>query len=161
MDNEIAGEVGYYDRILREIKVILDSKLNKSKTLGDLMKEQNQEPMWDADEHLCVEEPMGCVHSPAMENILMEAQRIVNGQRQQDYGALTPSFSRIAGMWSAYLGVDISKFDVAHMMIMLKLSRNHDKYNRDSMTDVAGYAYCAQLLDDHERMNGSKFNGEY
>lgn len=99
--------------------------------------------------------------SMPVETILQQAQLIVDGQRRDDYGDMRASFKRIAGMWSSYLGTDVNVFDVAHMMIMLKLSRNHDKYNRDSMVDVCGYAYCADRIHDDELAEKSKFNGEY
>lgn len=95
------------------------------------------------------------------DNILQEAEKIVNGQRREDYGDMRTSFKRIAAMWSGYLGCEINMFDVAHMMIMLKLSRNHDRYNKDSMVDVCGYAYCADVIHDVELAEKSKFNGEY
>lgn len=36
-------------------------------------------------------------------SITDEAKAIVIGDRQQDYGDMSESFTRIAGMWSAYL----------------------------------------------------------
>ena len=95
------------------------------------------------------------------ESILREAERIVEGDRQLEYGDKTECFTRIGNMWSAYLGVPVSPFDVAHMMIMLKLARNVHKYKRDSMVDVAGYALCADKMHDDILAKQSKFNGEY
>lgn len=94
-------------------------------------------------------------------NILEEAQHIVEGSRQIEYGDKKECFTRIANMWAGYLGVSVSPFDVVHMMIMLKLARNVNKYKRDSMVDVAGYAYCADILHDEILAEQSKFNGEY
>lgn len=94
------------------------------------------------------------------ENILREAERIVNGDRQLEYGDKKECFTRIANMWAAYLGTEVSAFDVAHMMIMLKLARNVHKYKRDSMVDVAGYAYCADKIHDEMLAEHSKFRGD-
>lgn len=96
-----------------------------------------------------------------VENILEEAQHIVEGDRQLEYGDKTECFTRIANMWAGYLGVPVNQFDVAHMMIMLKLARNVHKYKRDSMVDVAGYAYCADIMHDEILAKQSQFNGEY
>lgn len=96
------------------------------------------------------------------ETILNEAQRIVDGPRQQEYGDKVKCFSRIAAMWGGYLGRQLTVFDVAHMMILLKIARNGNQYKRDSMVDVAGYAYCADLMHDQFLANSANpFNGEY
>lgn len=87
-----------------------------------------------------------------METILEEAQRLVNGQRREDYGDMRACFARIARMWSGYLDIDVSSRDVAHMMIMLKIARNFENYNRDGYTDIAGYAYCAELLNEQSSL---------
>ena len=93
--------------------------------------------------------------------IFDEAQEIVEGQRRDDYGDARTCFNRIAKMWAGYLGVEVNAQDVAHLMIMLKIARNHDTFKRDSLVDVCGYAYCADLIHDQELAESSKFNGEY
>jgi hypothetical protein len=87
-----------------------------------------------------------CKEVPMHETILDEAKHIVNGARQQEYGGRIESFSRIAGLWSSYLGTRVSLQDVAHMMILLKVSRAHNGYHHDSLVDVCGYAYLSDLL---------------
>ena len=128
------------NRIENEILVALENSWYQSHAQGENTSQQEQE---------------------MPETILQQAQLIVDGQRRDDYGDMRASFKRIAGMWSSYLGTDVNMFDVAHMMIMLKLSRNHDRYNKDSMVDVCGYAYCADRIHDDELAEKSKFNGEY
>lgn len=82
-------------------------------------------------------------------SISSEAHDIVNGERQQDYGDMTDSFRRIAGLWSAYLGKYIDTFDVAKMMILLKVSRAKHQNHRDSYVDIVGYVECIdKLLQD-------------
>ena len=85
--------------------------------------------------------------------ILAEADRIINGDRQRDYGDRQQSFDAIASLWSAYLGVSVAATDVAHLMILLKISRATTGGNtgkRDSYVDMAGYAALAYGLDDEE-----------
>ena len=51
------------------------------------------------------------------------------------------SFGVIAGLWSAYLGQDISSADVANMMILMKVARNSSGvYKADNWIDICGYA---------------------
>lgn len=84
------------------------------------------------------------------ESILAEAERIVDGPRQEHYGPPTDNFARVAGMWSAYLGVEVSPVDVCALMILLKQARirSGGGYHRDSAVDTAGYARCQQIVGE-------------
>lgn len=79
-------------------------------------------------------------------NILQEAKDLVNDARRADYGDLTESFDRIAGLWSAYLGIEVDSLDVGKMMILLKVSRAKHNDHRDSYVDIAGYVACIDEL---------------
>jgi len=79
-------------------------------------------------------------------SITKEAQELVNGERQKDYGDMKESFVRIAGLWSAYLGVHVDYLDVGKMMILLKVSRAKHNNHRDSYVDIVGYVECIDKL---------------
>lgn len=81
-----------------------------------------------------------------MTSMTEEAQKIVDGKRQEDYGNINDSFLRIAGLWSAYLGINVDKYDVAKMMILLKVSRAKNGNHRDSYVDIVGYVECVDKL---------------
>jgi hypothetical protein len=79
----------------------------------------------------------------ARAELLAEAERLVNGDRNAQYGDPRQDFQRTAAMWGAYLGTDVAPHDVAAMMAMLKVSRirwSPEKF--DSWADLAGYAAC-------------------
>jgi len=88
------------------------------------------------------------------ESVCEEAQRIQGGDRQQDYGSPAKNFQDIANLWSTYLkvaldiDVDIKARDVAHMSILMKVSRNVHKPKRDNWVDMAGYAQCGGKVDE-------------
>jgi hypothetical protein len=86
-----------------------------------------------------------------MTGMIDEAKHIVDGKRNEDYGNINDSFLRIAGLWSAYTGITITKYDVAKMMMLLKISRAKNGNHRDSYVDIVGYVECVdKLLDlDH------------
>tara|TARA_R110000782_G_scaffold254827_1_gene343318 strand:+ start:853 stop:1422 length:570 start_codon:yes stop_codon:yes gene_type:complete len=92
--------------------------------------------------------------APLPESICEEAQRIQGGDRQQDYGSPAKNFQDIADLWSAYLKVAldvdiaIKARDVAHMSILMKVSRNVHKPKRDNWVDMAGYAQCGGKVDE-------------
>lgn len=75
--------------------------------------------------------------------ILEEASRLINGERQQDYGNPGACFGKIAAMWGAYLGHDLSRVDVANMMCLLKLARESQYHKHDNLLDACGYLALA------------------
>lgn len=83
------------------------------------------------------------------ESILQEAQRIIHGQRNKDYGHPRENFKNIADLWAAYLGWEINPMDVALMMVLMKVARlETGNYHRDSVTDIAGYAGTIERLQE-------------
>lgn len=90
-------------------------------------------------------------------SVLVEAEEIINGQRQADYGSPLESFDRIAQLWSAVLvalgGKPISAETVCLLLALLKVSRaiqglKMGSFHRDSYVDLAGYAGCAEKIAD-------------
>ena len=75
--------------------------------------------------------------------ILEAARQCVCGDREEDYGSPENNFARIAGLWSAYLGVPIRVWDVASMLALLKIGRiGGGQVKLDNWIDLAGYAAC-------------------
>lgn len=75
--------------------------------------------------------------------ILREAESVVTGARADEYGSVEDSFTDIAAFWSIYLDRTLTSFDVAAMMILLKLIRLKTASGHvDSVIDIAGYAAC-------------------
>ena len=63
-----------------------------------------------------------------------QAKDAVNGDRRKDYGDAVESFGRIAGLWTAYLGVHVTPKDVGNMMILLKTSRSKRQVSSTTKT---------------------------
>lgn len=82
--------------------------------------------------------------------VLLEALRIINGERQDQYGNPEDCFGRIAMLWTDYLGTEISPHDVAMLMALLKIARiQAGSGKKDSYTDAAGYiGLAADMADD-------------
>lgn len=79
--------------------------------------------------------------------ILMEACRAVNGDRDKQYGSPENNFALIADLWSAYLGQEVTNIDVAMMMTMLKIARIKTGRNKaDSYIDACGYMACGGAI---------------
>ncbi|WP_016895803.1 DUF6378 domain-containing protein [Mycobacteroides abscessus] len=84
------------------------------------------------------------------ESILQEAERIINGDRAEQYGDAAESFADIAKRWTIELddrlSAPVTALDVARMMTQLKMSRSRRSYHRDSYVDGAGYLGLAEKL---------------
>ena len=82
---------------------------------------------------------------------MKQAEKLVYGDRQQDYGHPKHDFQRTAAMWSAILGHLIKPEQVPLCMIAVKLSRlvkSPDKM--DSVVDIAGYSECYAMCIKEE-----------
>lgn len=67
----------------------------------------------------------------------------VTKHRQSQYGTPEDNFGRIAAMWSVYLNMEIANYDVANLMILLKVVRSQNMPSKiDNWLDAAGYAAC-------------------
>jgi len=88
--------------------------------------------------------------------ILVNAMRCVNGDREQQYGNPENNFMTIARFWTAYLNasgagdgasVTIRCQDVAAMMSLVKIARIATGAQKDdNWVDLAGYAACGGEL---------------
>jgi hypothetical protein len=69
-------------------------------------------------------------------------------QRAQHYGSGHENLTRIADLWSAYLGVEITASEVCWMMVLLKASRAKvdGGQHLDNYLDAHGYLDLAELL---------------
>lgn len=81
---------------------------------------------------------------PPRVEALREAARLINSERNKQYGPPSENFDRIARLWSVILGMDVTMEDVAMCMVALKMARYASKsgYQPDTWIDIAGYAGC-------------------
>lgn len=86
--------------------------------------------------------------------VAVDAIRLVDGDRNDAYGPPEENLSRIAEMWSAYIGTDITAEDVALMMVLLKISRSRAGYSRDNAVDGVAYFLIHDSMARYE--HGSK-----
>lgn len=92
---------------------------------------------------------------PMAETVLREAERLVYGDRDGDYGHPLDDWNRTAAMWSAILGHEVTAELALMCMIAVKLSRECNRPKRDNRTDIAGYAECIQrVVDERARRVG-------
>jgi len=87
-----------------------------------------------------------------------EAEKLIRGQRQEDYGHPRVNFQRLADAWNAYLAgrsIDddpITPHDVTMLMVLLKAIRGAEGYKRDTAVDVVGYALLDAVLEGDDEL---------
>ena len=69
-------------------------------------------------------------------------------QRGAEYGTPAENLKRISTLWSMHVGFELSEYDVAIMMVMLKLARNANDHKDDNLLDAAAYLALADSVKD-------------
>jgi hypothetical protein len=83
-----------------------------------------------------------------MQSILLEAESLVNGQRQADYSNPIHNWAETAKCASLLTGKDLSAEDCVNVLISTKLMRETYKHKRDNLVDLAGYAEILNRVKD-------------
>jgi len=96
--------------------------------------------------------------------ILQEADDIIYGDREKTYGHPSKNFDATADLWNGWLAakygpdaVMLDCYDVAMMMVLLKVAREAHLHKRDNLVDLCGYAACIQKIIDHEPQTRDDF----
>jgi len=91
-------------------------------------------------------EPDG-VMMTVYETVVEEAQRLVHGDRGNNYGHPSEDFGRTGRMWGAILNLpDIPPEKVGLCMAAVKISREVNNPKRDNRVDLAGYAETIEMI---------------
>ena len=89
--------------------------------------------------------------------IIEQAQVVVSGDRQKDYGHPKANHTCTAQMWSAWLSrkydmpIVVDMEDVCWMNILQKASRQANKSKDDNAVDVVGYVLNDAMCKDADK----------
>ena len=87
--------------------------------------------------------------------ILSDANKLVGGDREKDYGDKVKNHTNIAKLWSAYLDIKVNAHDVAIMMALLKMARTKlGKVSKDTYIDMSAYSAIAGEIKFKGENNG-------
>ena len=86
------------------------------------------------------------------EDLLVEANGLVNGDRMAAYGSPRPAYEAQAKVWSGLLAhklkADLTPEDVVLLLAGMKLAREVRKPKRDNRVDLVGYTLVlAHVID--------------
>ena len=95
---------------------------------------------------------------PTRDEVLLEAAKIINNERLEDYGDPHECFNKIAQMLNIlgfrYQEACLTASDVGFIMMVLKLVRASNKKNfYDSLVDICGYATLTNYVFEKSPIN--------
>jgi hypothetical protein len=81
---------------------------------------------------------------------ILEALDLINGARNSSYGDPVHNFTVTAEQWSVGRDEPVEPWEVAIKMIDVKLARikSTNRFHRDSLIDIIGYAALAIEVHD-------------
>ena len=85
------------------------------------------------------------------QDILEEANKLIGGDRNDDYGDKLTNHENIAALWSIFLRKKLTPHDVAMCMALVKVARLMHAHKTDSYIDLAAYAAIAGELNERDK----------
>ncbi len=80
-------------------------------------------------------------------DVCRRAADLVGGDRAKQHGNALETYTNIAALWSAYPQTPTTTYDVALMMVLLKIARTKPRgLNLDDFVGAVGYAGIAAEL---------------
>jgi len=80
---------------------------------------------------------------------LNEARATIQ-DRGMDYGHPSDNMQRTASLWSAYLEIPVTDYQVAICMALVKIARSMESAKSDTYIDMVAYASLAAQLHTEE-----------
>lgn len=81
------------------------------------------------------------------ESILLQADKIVNGDRNEQYGDPNDAFEEYRTILKATFGIDLTSAQICKVLMAIKLGRMKYKYKEDSLVDLCGYTEILNRLE--------------
>jgi len=94
--------------------------------------------------------------SKGKQSILEEAQEIIHGERNKDYGHPRDNHRCTATIFRTWyerkygVSIDFDEFDVCWFHVAEKMSREANLAKRDNLTDIAGYVGNIEMMQEGE-----------
>lgn len=81
------------------------------------------------------------------QSILLQADKIVNGDRNEQYGDHNVAFEEYRTILKATFGIDLTSAQICKVLMAIKLGRIKYKYKEDSLVDLCGYTEILNRLE--------------
>ncbi len=87
------------------------------------------------------------------DSILLEADNILNGDRNEQYNDPNESFAVYAEILKSTFGIELTPVEICKVQMAIKLGRLKYKYKRDSLVDLCGYSEILNRLESNNDNN--------
>ena len=95
--------------------------------------------------------PKECnIEKRSKQSILLEADMILNGDRQADYSDPVDSFDRIRKLASMLTGKELTADECCKVLMAVKLVRESFRHKRDNLVDLCGYSEILNRIKEKE-----------
>lgn len=81
------------------------------------------------------------------ESILIEANKIVNGDRNVQYGDPNQAFEEYSNILKVTFGIELTPIQICKVQMAIKLGRLKYNHKRDSIVDLCGYSEILNRLE--------------
>lgn len=84
-----------------------------------------------------------------MENntsLLLQAEKIVNGDRDEQYGNPSQAFQEYSNILKTTFDIDLTPEQICKVQMAIKLGRLKYKFKQDSLLDLIGYSEILNRL---------------
>ena len=82
----------------------------------------------------------------AKESLLLQAEKIVNGDRNDQYGDAKQAFKEYSGILKTTFNIELTPEEICKVMMSIKLGRLKHKFKEDSLLDLIGYSEILNRL---------------
>jgi len=82
------------------------------------------------------------------ESVLLEAERLVNGERAESYGDMKENWQKVTNVFNALTSRDLTVKESIFFMYAVKLVREEYQHKRDNPVDLAGYSQVLQRVQE-------------
>lgn len=83
---------------------------------------------------------------------MLEANKILAGDRDVDYGNPVESFEKISSIASVLTGKHLTKQDCVKVLLAVKLTRESYKHKEDNLIDIIGYSQILNNIEADENV---------
>jgi uncharacterized protein (DUF1015 family) len=130
--------------------MVIESNIPEYK-VGEVKKRWSKE-FFDIYENEKVKEMDAMNKKEEVKSILTEAESIVNGDRNVQYGNPNEAFKEYSNILEATFGIKLTPAEICKVQIAIKLGRLKYKHKRDSIVDLCGYAEILNRLENDGRL---------
>lgn len=95
--------------------------------------------------------PFGGIRSHTGSEVCLEAYDLITGARHDDYDHPFDDYTKVAAIYAALTGVELTVeqavcFPLAMKLARIRTARENNRWHHDSVVDAIGYLGCLAMI---------------